>query len=67
MNAPRQSPIPNIPLYRAQQSLHDAEADLLEAIRLGSHPNNALLLEAHALLREAISALSKAASPTDRK
>jgi hypothetical protein len=67
MDAPRQSPIPNIPLYRAQQSLQDAESDLLEAIRLGSHPNNAVLLEAHALLREVISALSKAVSPTNRK
>jgi hypothetical protein len=65
MTAPRQGLAPDLPVHRALNKLKQAEVDLVAAIGPGSHPKNALLLEAHALLWELISTLSKAASTSD--
>ena len=65
MNAPRQKPAPNPGIEQALSHLKQAEVDLLAVVRTGSHPENARLLEAHAFLWEAISALSKVAAATD--
>jgi hypothetical protein len=62
MNAPRQSPSWDLPVHRALNKLKQAEVDLIAAIAPGSHPKNALLLEAHSQLWELISTLSKAES-----
>jgi hypothetical protein len=62
VHASRQGPNRNLALDRALNNLKQAEVDLLAAIHPGGHPQNDLLLEAHASLWEAFSTLSKAAS-----
>jgi hypothetical protein len=66
MNEPLLGPAPDIHVHRALDGLKQAEIDLLAAIGLKSHPNNAVLIAAHAILREVISMLSKATASTDR-
>jgi hypothetical protein len=66
MSAPGRRRAPDFPIHRALNRLKQAEIDLSAAIELGSLTNNALVLEAHALLQELISTLSKAALIPDR-
>ncbi len=60
-------PDPNIGVRKALNHLKQAEAELLAVVRMEDHPKNALLLEAHAFLWEAISTLNRAASSPDKK
>ena len=67
MTVPRQSPVPDDHVHRTLGKLKQAEVDLIAAIAPGTHPNNTVLLEAHALLWELITMLSKAESNPDKK
>ena len=67
MTALRQSAVPDDHVHRTLIKLKQAEVDLIAAIAQGTHPNNAVLLEANALLGELISMLSKAGSNPDNK
>jgi hypothetical protein len=59
MKASRKSAASNYGVEQAVSRLKHAEMDLLAVVRTGTHPHNALLLEAHAFLRESISALAR--------
>jgi hypothetical protein len=60
MNAQRQSPSPDQIVHRVVDHLRAAQVGLLTAA--DSQANNATLLEAHALVREALSVLSRIAA-----
>jgi len=67
MTTASKGPDPNIGVRKALNHMKQAEAELLAVVRMESHSKNALLLEAHAFLWEAISTLSKAASSLDKR
>jgi hypothetical protein len=66
MNALQRTPSPDPAVLRAVGHLRRAEVDLLAVVHAGTHPDNAILLEAHAFLWEAISALSNVLPPGER-
>ena len=57
MDMPKKGPMPPSAVDRALIHLKQAEVELLATIRPGNDPNHAALLEVHAFLWEAISAL----------
>jgi hypothetical protein len=59
MTTPGRNPTPRDAAKAVLTQLKQAEINLLDAVH-PNQPNNALLLGAHAFLREAITALSKA-------
>jgi len=58
MCAQQQGRDANDAVHQALQKLKQAEADLLAAVQPGDHPHNAVLLEVHGFLWEAISTLT---------
>lgn len=62
MCAQQQGPDADDVVAQALQKLKQAEADLLAAVQPGDHPQNAVLMEVHGFLWEAISKLSEIAS-----
>ena len=62
MCAQQQGPDANNVVAQALQKLKQAEADLLAAVQPGDHPHNAVLMEVHGFLWEAISKLSEIVS-----
>lgn len=62
MCSQQQGPDADDVVARALQKLKQAEADLLAAVQPGDHPHNAVLMEVHGFLWEAISKLSEIAS-----
>lgn len=67
MTTASKGPDPNIGIRKVLHHLKQAEAELLAVVRMESHSKNALLLEAHAFLWEAISTLNKAAPSSDKR
>jgi hypothetical protein len=62
MCAQQQGPDASDVVQKALQKLRQAEADLLAAVQPGDHPQNAILMEVHGFLWEAISRLSEISS-----
>jgi tRNA A37 N6-isopentenylltransferase MiaA len=62
MNSLEQSAVPDVAVDELLTELKQAEAKLLAAVHPENHPRNVRLLEAHAVLWEAISALQRPAS-----